>query len=41
MGNGEVLKYGYEYSLLDLYYINADKNMMTAINRYNWLLILI
>ena len=42
MNNREISEYNYECSLLDLYYMNADKNIMTATNRYhNWSLVLI
>ena len=40
-GSEEISEYGYECNLLGLYYINADKNMITATDRYhNWSLIL-
>ena len=30
----EILKYSYKYSLLDLYYMNVDKNIITATDKY-------
>ena len=42
ISSGEVSEYGYKYNLLGLCYMDADKNTMTAINRYyNWSLVLI